>query len=53
MQVLKKKPHVLLQLPKGAMVLLKYESNDKDFMQTLSQSTFKILQVVSTNGRPD
>lgn len=53
MQILKKEPEVLSKMPKASMVLLKYESIDKDFLQMLSQSTLKVLQIISMTANPD
>lgn len=53
MPMLKKEPEILSKLPKTAMVLLKYESTDKDFLQMLNQSTLNVLQIASTRSIPD
>lgn len=53
MHLLKKEPEVLSKLPKAAMVIVKYENSDLDFLQMLSQSTLKVLQIISTKPTPD
>lgn len=51
--ILKKEFELLSKMPKEAMLLLKYDSRDSDFLHMLSQSSLKVMLVASTNSTPD